>query len=159
LPKFPACVLAAEWTGAFLQFYLAINLHSDNLKLYSAFCSCCLDCPAFKNRKCKSRGIINHWKTISADEAKAIGLINEVYEDKSALERSVEEFIKNQLLPKSASSLRYAAKAARTIFNQAIKEKLQILESIYTTQLMETLDANEGINSFLEKRKPIWQNK
>jgi len=29
---------------------------------------------------------------------------------------------------------------------------------MYVNQLMQTHDANEGINSFLEKRKPEWNN-
>ena len=45
------------------------------------------------------------------------------------------------------------------MFNHILENKLKYLESIYTTELMETIDANEGINSFLEKRKPVWQNK
>jgi cyclohexa-1,5-dienecarbonyl-CoA hydratase len=32
------------------------------------------------------------------------------------------------------------------------------VESLYLNELMETEDANEGINSFLEKRKPVWKN-
>jgi 1,4-dihydroxy-2-naphthoyl-CoA synthase len=35
---------------------------------------------------------------------------------------------------------------------------LDELAEIYTTQLMETYDANEGIDSFLEKRKPNWKD-
>ena len=33
------------------------------------------------------------------------------------------------------------------------------LESMYVNDLMQTEDANEGINAFLEKRKPNWKNK
>jgi enoyl-CoA hydratase/carnithine racemase len=44
------------------------------------------------------------------------------------------------------------------MFNQTIKEKLPIIEKIYLEQLMATYDANEGIASFLEKRKPVWRN-
>jgi hypothetical protein len=32
------------------------------------------------------------------------------------------------------------------------------LEQFYINQLMETFDANEGINSFIDKRKPEWRN-
>ncbi len=39
-----------------------------------------------------------------------------------------------------------------------MSNKLPYLEHLYVTQLMETNDANEGINSFLEKRKPVWKN-
>ncbi len=97
-------------------------------------------------------------KTITADEAKNIGLLNEVFEDKLSLNAGVEEWIEKNILPKSASSLRYAVKAVRVRFNHVITNFLPQLESNYVKQLMETHDANEGINSFLEKRKPVWEN-
>ncbi|RPI19297.1 MAG: cyclohexa-1,5-dienecarbonyl-CoA hydratase [Ignavibacteriae bacterium] len=106
----------------------------------------------------KAEEILLTGKTISADEAKAIGIVNEVFENKNILENSVNEFIEKNLLPKSASSLRYAVKAARSNFNCVLRDNLKVLESLYVNKLMETNDANEGINSFLEKRKPVWQN-
>ena len=33
------------------------------------------------------------------------------------------------------------------------------MEHLYVKELMESEDANEGINSFLEKRKPEWKNR
>ncbi len=98
-------------------------------------------------------------KTISAEESKQLGFINDVFETKEELNSKVDEFIQKYFLPRSASSLRYAVKASRTMFNHILENKLKVLENIYTAELMETFDANEGINSFLEKRKPLWQNK
>ena len=96
-------------------------------------------------------------KSISAQHAKSIGLINELFENKEELEAGVNTFIQNQILPKSASSLRFAIKAIRKIFNKNLLENLPQLEDMYVNQLMNTYDANEGINSFLEKRKPEWK--
>ncbi|MBW8050877.1 MAG: cyclohexa-1,5-dienecarbonyl-CoA hydratase [Cytophagales bacterium] len=95
---------------------------------------------------------------ITAEKAKAMGLVNEVFENKEAMEAAVAEWISRHIIPKSASSLRYAVKSSRTVFNQVIMEKLPVLEVMYVKQLMETKDANEGINSFLEKRRPVWEN-
>lgn len=106
----------------------------------------------------KAEEILLTGKTISADEAKALGLVNEVFEDKAKLENYVNDFIEKNLLVKSASSLKFAVKAARSNFNSILRNNLKILESLYVSQLMETNDANEGINSFLEKRTPVWQN-
>ena len=39
------------------------------------------------------------------------------------------------------------------------KYSLAELETMYVEELMETKDANEGINAFIEKRKPNWINK
>ena len=97
-------------------------------------------------------------KSISADEAKTMGLVNEVFEDKAALEAGVETFIRQMILPKSASSLRYGVKASRAKLNHLLGNFLPMLEQLYVNELMNTNDANEGINSFLEKRKPVWEN-
>lgn len=96
-------------------------------------------------------------KTLTALEAKAIGLINEVYEDRATMLLNVQDFIRIQILPKSATSLRFAVKASRMKFNHVLKNFLPQLESMYIHKLMESYDANEGINSFLEKRSPVWE--
>ena len=97
-------------------------------------------------------------KTISAERAKDIGLLNDVFDDKAALETEVNLFIENFILPKSSSSLRYGVKASRIKFNHVLGNFLPILEQLYVDSLMNTKDANEVINSFLEKRKPVWQD-
>ena len=97
-------------------------------------------------------------KIISGEEAKSIGLVNDVFEDKSTLDEKVNEWIEKNILPRSALSLRFAVGAARVKFNHLLSNFLPQLESIYVNKLMATHDANEGINSFLEKRKPVWQN-
>jgi cyclohexa-1,5-dienecarbonyl-CoA hydratase len=97
-------------------------------------------------------------KTVSADEAKAYGFVNEIYDDRERLSAGIEGFVNSHILPKSASSLRYTVKAARQVFNKVINEELKNLEKMYVSEVMETKDANEGINSFLEKRKPVWKN-
>ena len=98
-------------------------------------------------------------KTISAQEAMNIGLLTELYEDKITMESEVNHWIEKYILPKSASSLHFAVKASRIKFNSVISNFLPELEKLYVNQLMKTKDANEGINSFLEKRKPVWNNK
>lgn len=97
-------------------------------------------------------------KVITADQGKSMGLINEVFNDKAELETGVNTFIEQQILPKSASSLRYAVKAVRGKLNHVLMNFLPMLEKMYVNELMNTNDANEGINSFIEKRKPIWKN-
>ncbi len=98
-------------------------------------------------------------KIFSADEAKNLGLLNEVYEDKASMEINVEQWIANNILPKSASSLKYATRAARASFDYFMNKNLDLFRDLFVNELMETEDANEGIVSFLEKRKPVWKNK
>ena len=95
---------------------------------------------------------------MDAQEGERIGLLNKVFDDKEALNKGVDEWITNNILPKSASSLKYGVKASRATFNDIMRDKLPYLEELYVKQLMATGDANEGINSFLEKRKPVWKN-
>jgi len=97
-------------------------------------------------------------RTISAQEAKMIGLVNEVYPDKATMEQKVNEWIQQQILPKSAVALRVATKVVRKRFNERLKTDLKVYEKIYMDELMKTHDGKEGLNSFLEKRKPIWQD-
>lgn len=97
-------------------------------------------------------------KTITAEEAGSMGLVNAAFEDKEQLDAGVNDWIEKNILPKSASSLRYSVKAARMKLNHVISSFLPQLESMYVNQLMQTHDANEGIQSFLEKRKPVWMN-
>ncbi len=49
--------------------------------------------------------------------------------------------------------------ASRMEFNKTLVKGLDKLERLYVDQLMATEDANEGIASFLEKRKPEWKNR
>jgi cyclohexa-1,5-dienecarbonyl-CoA hydratase len=106
----------------------------------------------------KAEELIITGKAISAEEGKAMGLINKVFEDKDAMEKELDEWIKKNIINKSASSLRYVVRASRTTFNHLLRKMLPAVEEMYINGLMETDDANEGINSFLEKRKPEWKN-
>lgn len=96
--------------------------------------------------------------SIDALRAKEIGILNDVFADKEEMETVLNQWIAKNILRKSAVSLKYAVNASRTMFNNVLLTRLPELEAIYVNQLMETVDANEGINSFIEKRKPVWKN-
>ncbi len=98
-------------------------------------------------------------RSITADEAVAIGLAIAKYDNRETMFAEVEQWTKKRILPKSASSIRFAVRAGRLKFNATLKEDLAVLERLYIDQLMATHDANEGIGSFLERRKPDWQNR
>ena len=107
----------------------------------------------------KSDELLITGKIISAEEGKTMGLINEVFEDKETMQFATDEWIKKNILGKSASSLRYATKAARASFDFFMQKNLPYFTDMFIKELMETEDANEGINSFMEKRKPVWKNR
>ncbi len=106
----------------------------------------------------RAEEILISGRSISADEAFSIGLLNGVFDDRHQLESEVMNWIDKHILPKSASSLRFAVRAARAGFNKHLKSTLSELQKIYVDELMKTNDANEGIASFLEKREPVWKN-
>lgn len=106
----------------------------------------------------RAEDILITGRSVDAEEAKNIGLVLEVFEDKLTMDTKVDEWINKNIVPKSASSLRYSVKATRVKLNHIIGNFLPALEQLYVQNLMNTKDANEGINSFIEKRKPVWSN-
>ncbi|MDH3749398.1 MAG: cyclohexa-1,5-dienecarbonyl-CoA hydratase [Gammaproteobacteria bacterium] len=94
-------------------------------------------------------------KSIDAQKAKTIGLVDQVSESPS---EAALAWIDENIIGKSASSLRFAVTAARQDYIERIRVRLEIVEQTYVEELMQTKDPIEGLNAFLEKRKPIWGN-
>ena len=94
-------------------------------------------------------------KSIDAERAKQIGLVDEISD---APAEAALAWIDENLLGKSASSLRIALKAARRDYIERIRSELKIIERMYLDTLMQTKDPVEGLNAFLEKRDPVWEN-
>jgi len=55
--------------------------------------------------------------------------------------------------------LRLAKRAFRLAQSADFNERLGAVERLYLDELMETSDANEGLNAFIEKRKPVWSGR
>ncbi|MFH1279013.1 MAG: enoyl-CoA hydratase/isomerase family protein [Candidatus Eisenbacteria bacterium] len=98
-------------------------------------------------------------RSIKGADAAAIGLATTAYGDRESMEAGVDEWIGKHILPRSASSLRFAVRAAQWRFHESLLDGLERLEGLYTGGLMETEDGNEGILSFLERRKPEWKDR
>lgn len=92
----------------------------------------------------------------SAADMNWFGVVGRVAEDD--LDGAVEEFIEKNLIAKSASSLRIANRVAMRGIAEHYRAHIGAAEKMYLDELMSTHDANEGINSFLEKRKAEWKN-
>lgn len=90
-------------------------------------------------------------RSVSADEARDLGLVHAVGEDPAAMALS---FFEEHLAPLSTSSLRFAERAARLDLAERLRRDLPTLERLYIEELMATEDANEGITAFLERRPP-----
>jgi cyclohexa-1,5-dienecarbonyl-CoA hydratase len=85
------------------------------------------------------------------------GLVNHVAE-KGKLDEAVSSFVEKQIRPKSASSLRITKSASSVVLAEQYRSFIGKLESLYLEDLMSTADAVEGIEAFLEKRQPEWEN-
>jgi cyclohexa-1,5-dienecarbonyl-CoA hydratase len=59
----------------------------------------------------------------------------------------------------SAAALRHAAAATRASLLDTVRATLPTLERLYLDELMQTHDAVEGVDAFLEKRTPHWTDR
>ena len=94
---------------------------------------------------------------IGAPEALSIGLINKSVPAEE-LKQAETTFI-SKITNLSATVLRYTKLAALKQQQESFLKYLAEVEDIYLNQLMKTVDAQEGLNSFLAKRKAVWKNK
>ena len=94
---------------------------------------------------------------VDAPTAERLGMVNAVF--------PVAEFTAQsdawleRLFRQSASSLRLAKQAFRVAQSSDFEQRLAAVEALYLETLMKTSDANEGLNAFMEKRKPVWSGR
>ena len=96
---------------------------------------------------------------IPVKEALACGFVNKIIKDNEPNKIVIDWFKKN-LQQLSAFSLRQATKAlnkSSKIIEQ-LETNLKEVEKQYLKELMAGYDSNEGILSYIEKRKPVWRN-
>src|SRR5208282_1285595 len=96
-------------------------------------------------------------EVIDAAEAKAMGLINKVFPTQE-FHQKADEFI-GKLTSLSAPVLKLTKRAVDRGLYANISEAITSVEELYLGELMQTEDAHEGLNAYLEKRKPTWKNK
>jgi cyclohexa-1,5-dienecarbonyl-CoA hydratase len=94
---------------------------------------------------------------IKAPEARDAGIVTTMAAP-GELDAVVDAFIEKHILPKSASSLRFANTVVRSALSAHYQADILPAEQMYIEELMATADANEGIEAFLEKRAPVWKD-
>ena len=93
---------------------------------------------------------------ITAQYAKEIGLINDHFNISKLEEETIN--LAEKIASKSSKVIKIGKKAFYRQLEMPL-DKAYIYTSKIMTENMMTLDAQEGITAFVEKRKPNWKNK
>jgi len=104
----------------------------------------------------KARDLLLTGRILEAAEAKELGLVNEIVAAENLLARSKE--LSEALIAASPGSLSRAKRLMTSSAAPGVDHDLEraILEN---ARIRCTPDFKEGLASFLEKRKPVWQGK
>lgn len=104
----------------------------------------------------KSMELILTGRQVKADEALAIGLVNEVVEPEKLMERALE--MANNIAEKSPVALQYAKEAVKTAARANLREGLEREIDLFAL-CFASEDKEEGVSAFLEKRKPEFKGR
>ena len=147
------CQLVASCDLAFSSKEAIFSTPGVNIGL---FCSTPMVALSRKVSKKKAMQMLLTGEPIKASYAKEIGLINDCF-TKSKLETEIMKIAKI-ISSKSSVTLNIGKGAFYKQLEMPLDKAYKYTSKIMTKNMM-TADANEGINSFLEKRSPIWKNK
>lgn len=95
---------------------------------------------------------------IPGSEARDAGLATLVLPE-PRLAAGFEAWLRASLLRHSSAALRLATRAARLTWKDRFFQDLAKLEGMYLEEAAELADAREGIDAFLEKRRPVWAHR
>ncbi len=104
----------------------------------------------------RAEDLLYSGRSLTGEQARASGLVDIVADDPEA---AALEYFDNHLAGKSASSLRFAVKAARAAYVARVVARLDEVEKLYLEELMSTRDAVEGLEAFIAKRPAKWENR
>lgn len=102
-----------------------------------------------------AKKIILCGERVKAPKAEQIGIVEEVVPTGTALTRALE--LAEQVAGQSPTSVTYCKELIHSARNIAIADGLKH-ERTRFVDLFSTDDQREGVNAFLEKRKPQWRN-
>jgi cyclohexa-1,5-dienecarbonyl-CoA hydratase len=122
------------------------------LGVFAPAASCLLP---FRVNQPAAEDLLFSGRSVTAEEARAIGLVHGVYDDP---EHAALDYFDRHLAPKSAAALAFAVRAAREGMLPEVKRRIAAVEKLYLEGLMKTRDANEGLAAFLAKRQPVWEH-
>jgi len=102
----------------------------------------------------KASALMMLGETVSADEAEKIGMIYKVFPNETFAENSKK--IAAFLAEMPTKGLAYSKQLLSMSFTTSFEEQLQD-EDIFQQKAVMTADYKEGVNAFLEKRKPLFK--
>lgn len=105
----------------------------------------------------RARELMLTGELIDAAEAARLGLVNYLVSS-AQLAQKTEEIL-SRLRELSAPALETTRRAIDLARGLSFEEALSRVESLYLNELMKTDDAREGVQAFMEKRKPVWRNR
>jgi cyclohexa-1,5-dienecarbonyl-CoA hydratase len=105
----------------------------------------------------RARELILTGESIEAAEAMRLGLLNYLVPH-NQLEQKLRELL-SMFRDLSAAALELTKKAIDLGRERSLDSALKDVENMYLNELMKTQDATEGINAFIQKRKPVWRNR
>lgn len=91
---------------------------------------------------------------VSAIDAEKMGMIYKVFEDENFLNEAIK--IANTLASMPTQGLALTKEALNKSFSNSIEQQLKV-EDALQRQASETYDYKEGVQAFLEKRKPLFK--
>ncbi len=95
--------------------------------------------------------------TFEAARGEQMGLVNRVIPAES-FQAEAKDFLK-RFTKLSPAVIPLTKKAALVGLNKDFPEGLKAIDRIYLEEVMKTEDAVEGLQAFMEKRKPDWKGK
>lgn len=93
---------------------------------------------------------------IGATEAMTLGLVNKVVPEAELKDATLA--LANKLAAKSPMALRIGKEGLNRLQDVPYHQGLDVMDDLFAT-LASTEDAVEGVSAFLEKRKPVWQER
>ncbi len=106
--------------------------------------------------KYKAMEMILTGERIGAEEAKTLGLVSRVVPKESYLEEAKK--VANEIASKSPVAVRHAKMAINKAFEMGLGGGIDFERELFYL-LFASEDKNEGMNAFMEKRKPAFKGK
>ena len=100
--------------------------------------------------------IVFSGEALNAFEAHQAGIVLRVVSDDRLEAETLE--LAGKIARHSAAALRVTKRALRAGFERRRAAAFAAVDRIYVDELMQTKDAVEGLQSFLDKRKPTWKH-